>query len=467
MVYFLSLPLHKDLSRTLPLILLVSLLSGCSAVPTRETPPVAAPERFSQSGGERVVPERWWLDLADPSLDRLVEQALAHNFSLRAAWARLRQAEAVARREGAARLPTLDLKGNLTRSDGSDTQADTSRQLGLYAGYEVDLWGRVKASADAAALDAQASQADLRTAALSLSATLADTWYQLVEQRSQIALISRQLDINRQLLELIEGRFRSGQASASDVYRQRQLQAQTEGEMAQAETRLKTLEHQLLILLGSAPGSRTLPGDEELPELLPLPATGLPSELLTRRPDLQAALLRLQASDARAAAAVANRYPRLDLSAALITPGATGGVFDGWLGNLVAQLTAPLIDGGERRAEVARTEAVVRESLNDYAQTLLEALGEVEDALVAEAGQRRYLATIDAQLEALKTVATQEGKRYFQGDADYLSVLDAMRSRQSLERQQVSARRELISDRIALVTALAGGWSMISEDEPQ
>ncbi|MEJ2406788.1 MAG: TolC family protein [Candidatus Thiodiazotropha sp.] len=462
-----SLPLHKDLFRALPLILLVSLLSGCSAVPTRETPPVAAPERFSQSGGERLVPERWWLDLADPSLNRLVEQALAHNFSLRAAWARLRQAEAVARREGAARLPTLDLKGNLTRSDGSDTQADTSRQLGLYAGYELDLWGRVKASADAAALDAQASQADLRTAALSLSATLADTWYQLVEQRSQIALISRQLDINRQLLELIEGRFRSGQASASDVYRQRQLQAQTEGEMAQAETRLKTLEHQLLILLGSAPGSRTLPGDAELPVLLPLPATGLPSELLARRPDLQAALLRLQASDARAAAAVANRYPRLDLSAALITPGATGGVFDGWLGNLVAQLTAPLFDGGERRAEVARTEAVVRESLNDYAQILLEALGEVEDALVAEAGQRRYLAAIDAQLEALKTVATQEGKRYFQGDADYLSVLDAMRSRQSLERQQVSARRELISDRIALVTALAGGWSMTSEDEPQ
>ncbi|MEJ2423192.1 MAG: TolC family protein [Candidatus Thiodiazotropha sp.] len=149
-----SLPLHKDLFRALPLILLVSLLSGCSAVPTRETPPVAVPERFSQSGGERLVPERWWLDLADPSLDRLIEQALADNFSLRAAWARLRQAEAVARREGAARLPTLDLKGNLTRSDGSDTQADTSRQLGLYAGYEVDLWGRVKASADAAALDA-------------------------------------------------------------------------------------------------------------------------------------------------------------------------------------------------------------------------------------------------------------------------------------------------------------------------
>ncbi|MET0051362.1 MAG: TolC family protein [Candidatus Thiodiazotropha sp.] len=454
-------------ARPLLLILLVLLLAGCSTVPGRDELPVEAPEAFSQTGSDRVVPDRWWLDLQDASLEGLIEQALSHNFSLRAAWARLRQAEAVAQREGAARLPSLDLNGSLTRADGSDTRASTSRQLGLYAGYELDLWGRVKASSDAAALDAQASEADLRTTALSLSASLADTWYQLVEQRAQIDLIGRQLNLNGQLLELIEGRFKTGQVYASDVYRQRQLLAQTEGEMAQAQTRLKTLEHQLTILLGSVPGSQTLPLDADLPVLLPLPTTGLPSELLNRRPDLQAALLRLQASDARAAAAVANRYPRLDLSAALTSPGATGGVFDGWLGSLVAQLSAPLFDGGQRRAEVARTEAVVRESLNDYAQALLEALGEVEDALVAEAGQRRYLSTIDAQLEALATVATQEGQRYFQGDADYLSVLDAIRSRQSLERQQVSARRELISNRIALVTALAGGWSMTSEDEPQ
>ncbi|MET0090845.1 MAG: TolC family protein [Candidatus Thiodiazotropha sp.] len=454
-------------ARSLFLILLVMLLAGCSTVPDRNELPVETLEAFSQTGSDWVVPDRWWLDLQDNSLEGLIEQALSHNFSLRAAWARLRQAEAVAQREGAARLPSLDLNGSLTRSDGSDTRASTSRQLGLYAGYELDLWGRVKASSDAAALDAQASQADLRTAALSLSASLADTWYQLVEQRAQIDLIGRQLNLNGQLLELIEGRFKTGQVYASDVYRQRQLLAQTEGEMAQAQTRLKTLEHQLTILLGSVPGSQTLPMDADLPVLLPLPTTGLPSELLNRRPDLQAALLRLQASDARAAAAVANRYPRLDLSAALTTPGATGGVFDGWLGNIVAQLSAPLFDGGQRRAEVARTEAVVRESLNDYAQALLEALGEVEDALVAEAGQRRYLSSIDAQLDALATVATQEGQRYFQGDADYLSVLDAIRSRQSLERQQVSARRELISNRIALVTALAGGWSMTSEDEPQ
>jgi outer membrane protein, multidrug efflux system len=443
------------------------LLTGCSTPPSRDDLPLQTPEQFTVPGGKQPVSERWWQDFTDPSLNHLVEQALSNNFSLRATWARLRQANAVARREGASRLPSLDLRGNVTRSDSKEGEGTTTRQLGLYAAYELDLWGRVEATSNAASLDASASEADLRTAALSLTANLADTWYQVVEQRAQLRLIDSQLEINRQLLKLIDFRFQSGQVNASDLYRQRQLLAQTKGEYTQAETRLHTLEHQLEILLGSVPGTHTLPADIDLPELGPLPSTGIPADLLRRRPDLQAALLHLRASDARAAAAVTARYPRLDLSAALTTPGASGGVFDGWLASIVAQLGAPLFDGGERRAEVARTQAVVDETLNNYAQTLLEALGEVENALTAETGQRRYLASINAQLQALATVASQERQRYFQGDADYLSVLDALRSRQSLERQQLSARRELISHRIALVSSLAGGWSMTSEDKPQ
>jgi NodT family efflux transporter outer membrane factor (OMF) lipoprotein len=430
-----------------------------------ESLPLQPPEQFSIQGGEHIVSTRWWHDFSDPSLDLLVEQALADNFSLRAAWARLRQFEAVARREGASRLPSLELKGSVTHQGTNEGKGNTSRQFGLYAAYELDLWGRVQATSDASTLDAEASQADLQIAALSLSVTLANTWYQLVEQRSQLKLIATQLELNRQLLKLVETRFRMGQVNASDVYRQRQLLAQTEGEAIQARTQLGILEHQIAILVGRLPGTPTLPTNSDLPLLAPLPATGLPADLLRRRPDLQASLIRLQAADARAAAAVAARYPRLDLSAALTTPGASGGVFDNWLSNIVAQLSLPLFDGGQRRAEVARTQAVVEESLNDYAQVLLEALGEVESALIAEAGQRRYLASIDAQLKALDAVAAQERQRYFQGDADYLSVLDALRSRQALERQQLRARRELISERIALVSSLAGGWSMTSEDK--
>jgi NodT family efflux transporter outer membrane factor (OMF) lipoprotein len=436
-------------------------------MPSHDVLPLQPPEQFSVQGGAHPVSVHWWHDFSDPSLDLLVERAVTGNFSLRSAWARLRQFEAVAQREGAARVPSLDMKGSVTYQDSNEGEGASSRQFGLYVAYEADFWGRVKASSDAATLDAEASQADLQTAALSLSVTLANTWYQLVEQRAQLNLIGSQIELNRQLLKLVEARFRIGQVNASDVYRQRQLLAQTEGEAAQAQIQLRSLEHQLAILVGSIPGTPTLPEDSDLPLLGPLPATGLPADLLHRRPDLQAELFRLQAADARAAAAVAASYPRLDLSAALTTPGVSGGVFENWLSNIVAQLSAPLFDGGQRRAEVARTRAVVEESLNDYTQTLLEALSEVEDALTAEAGQRRYLASIDAQLQALDTVAAQERQRYFQGDTDYLSVLDALRSRQALERQQLSARRELISYRIALVSSLAGGWSMTSEDVSQ
>jgi NodT family efflux transporter outer membrane factor (OMF) lipoprotein len=452
----------------IPAILLVSLLAGCSSLSSYdESLPLQPPEQFSHQGGEQSVSAQWWHDFSDPSLALLIEQALADNFSLRAAWARLRQSDAVAEREGAARLPSLDLKGSFSRQDSNESDGESSRQFGFHAAYELDLWGRVKASAEASALDAKASQADLQIAALSLSVTLANTWYQLVEQRSQLKLIATQLELNRQLLKLVEARFRMGQVKASDVYRQRQLLAQTEGEEIQAGTQLGILEQQLAILVGRTPGAASLPRNSDLPLLAPLPATGLPADLLQRRPDLKASLLRLQAADARAAAAVAARYPRLDLTAALTTPGASGGVFDNWLGNIAAQLTLPLFDGGKRRAEVERTQAVVEESLNDYAQVLLEALAEVETALIAESGQRQYLATIDAQLKYLDAVATQERQRYFQGDADYLSVLDALRSRQALERQQLKARRELISDRIALVSSLAGGWTMIPKDDTQ
>jgi outer membrane protein TolC len=286
-----------------------------------------------------------------------------------------------------------------------------------------------------------------------------------VEQRAQVALVESQIETNRQLLKLVEARFRIGQADASDIYRQRQLLAQTEGELAQAGSQLDSLKHQLAVLLGAYPGSRTLPAGSQLPIPGPLPALGVPAELLQRRPDLQAARLRIAAADARAAAAVAARYPRIDLSAALTTSSSSGELFSNWLGSLVAQLTAPLFDGGQRSAEAQRTRAAVVEALNEYRQTLLEALGEVEVALAAEYGQRRYLASLEAQLRQAAAVQRQERQRYFQGDSDYLSVLDALRSRQALERQQVTARRQLVSDRIQLVRALAGGWTLTPPEE--
>ncbi len=442
------------LTRIGTLSLLALLFVGCAGTPIRTDPPVDLPEQFSLAG-EEALPDRWWEAFEDPSLNLLVDRALADNLTLRAAWARLSQSEAAARGAGAALWPTLNTQAEITRrTDGSGVE---NRQGTLAASYEVDLWGRLRATSDAAGFEADASAADLRTAAITLSAEVATSWYQLVEQRAQLQLNDEQLDNNRQLLAVVEARFRSGQATASDIHRQRQLLAQTEGERTRIETQLATLTHRMAILLGEAPGGVVLPADAELRAPGPLPATGVPAELVQRRPDLQRALLRLRAADARAAEAVANRFPRLDLSAATAT---TDGNFGNWLGNLAAQLALPLIDGGRRRAEVDRTRAVVEENLNSYGQSLIEAVREVEDALSREAGQRAFMASLAAQRREVEAVVERERLRYFQGDSSYLSVLDALRSRQQLERQHVTARRELIAERVALVRALAGGWEM-------
>jgi NodT family efflux transporter outer membrane factor (OMF) lipoprotein len=458
---------HLGVWRLFTVLSVSSVLAACAATPPPRELTIEAPTRFSQPAGEQALPERWWLAFNDSNLDNLIEQALSESFTLQAAWARLRQAEAVARRERGTLWPELDAEAGLTRQDSNSTSAQTSRQLGLSAAYEVDLWGRLSSSSEAALLDAQASAADLHTAAITLSTEVADTWYQLLEQRAQVALVAGQVDTNRQLLKLVEARFRIGQSNASDVYRQRQLLAQTEGELARADATLATLEHQLTILLGAYPGSRMLPAGKALPALGPLPDTGVPAELLQRRPDIQSARLRLGAADARAAAAVAARYPRIDLSASITTSSRNGELFSDWLGSLIAQLTLPLVDGGQRRAEAERAQAAALETMNDYRQALLDAIGEVEMALTAELGQRRYQASLGAQLRQAAAVEHQERQRYFQGDTDYLSVLDAMRSRQALERQQVTAQRQLISDRIQLVRALAGGWSMTPPEESE
>lgn len=446
--------------RSIAAAALAALLGGCATAPMNRSGSLPAlPETFSTSG-ELQPPAEWWRALGDQRLDRLVSTGLDGNFSLRSAWARLRQAQAVAGREGAALLPSVDAQLAASRQRPPGGEWDTQRDASVSAAYEVDLWGRIGATAQAANLDALASAADLQTAAITVSASIAETWYQVIERRAQVALLEQQISTNSQLLSLVEFRFRSGLAPAADVHRQRQLMEQTEGELVLETGRLAASSHQLAVLLGTTPDRLNLPADGSFPILPPLPETGVPAVLVQRRPDLRAASRRLGAADERAAAAVAARYPSLNLTASLASSSASGTLFADWLSNLTAQLLGPIFDGGRRRAEAERTAAVVEERLNDYGQALLEAVAEVEDALTGEASQRAYLNRLQAQLHQAGQVVKRERLRYFQGDTDYLSVLDATRSQQALERQILTARRELIFQRIGLLRALAGSWEM-------
>ncbi len=441
------------------LFFVLAVLLGCAPkallIPEGQEEPL--PEKFSSQG--LIVPsEQWWHDLPDHALHEMIDTALAGNLTLKTAGQRLIQAEAIARQAGSSLSPTLDLQINgsetRTRRNNQDNSASTLF-LGLAAGYEVDLWGRLQAREDAARFDADAAREDLQTAALSLAAQISVIWYQLAESVHQLSLLQKQQKVNTLALELIRLRFTAGQVSIADLLQQQQLIESKTGEMARERATAGQLENQLAVLVGSAPGMFSVP-QPVLVELPPLPDPGIPLELLSRRPDIRSAFLAVRAADRRVAAAIAETYPRLSLAVDLSTSGSAGKLFDNWLAAIAANLIAPLVDGGSRQAEVERIKAVTEERLFAYRQTILEAVGEVEDALIAEEEQKKLIASLEKQLElATQTIATVRD-RYKLGAVDYQRVLTAQLSQQALERNVLAARRQLIDNRIALYRALGG-----------
>ncbi len=469
--------------------LVLLLLAACHRDPAPDEPPVELPASFS-STGTAVPPARWWRTFADPDLDALVAEALGANLDLRQAWSRLDQARAVARRSGAALVPGLDVDGGLRRQvdhrrrvsapdPGQGTAGDlytaastptvttvdtyaTRFSLGAAVAYELDLWGRVRSEHDAARLDLAATARDLQTAAITLSANLAATWYRLTESRGQLVLLEAQLDTARTWLEVLRGRFRHGRAEATDVLQQEQLVERLNGDRRLLVARAEVLTHGLAVLAGRAPGTDLgVQAPAELPVPPPLPRTGPPTGLLRRRPDLRAAELRLQAADSRVRAAIADLFPRLTLSVSGSTSAARfRDLFDNWAASVAGNLVAPLIDGGRRRAEIANRRARLEERLAAYGQAVLRALAEVEDALTGERERRAHLASLERQLDLARRARERIRLAYTRGTTDFLRLLSAVQAHQRLQREILQARRDLLLERIALHRALAGPWTL-------
>ncbi len=457
-------------SARLPAAVLLALAACAGPSPDDgPAPPIRVPDRFSGTG-ILAPPDRWWTALGDPALDALVDRALAGNLDLRAAWDRLDQAEAAARKAGAALWPKASAEADAGRSRSATRTADGQPRtfatgndfsLGVLATYEIDLWGRVRSTRDAAALAARAGREDLDAAAITLSAEVAATWVRLLDQRGQLRLLDAQIRTNEDYLELVTFRFRQGQGSAVDVLQQRQLLESTRAERHRADAERQVLEHRLAILVGQPPDAPVTAAREALPALPPTPATGLPADLVRKRPDVRAAWFRLREADASSAAAAADRWPRLSLSARAETSAdAVRDLFDNWIASLAAGLVAPLFEGGARDAEADRAQAAARERLHRYGQSILVALGEVEDAIARERRQRDVVDSLERQLALSKAAADQTRERYAKGAEDYLRVLTVLLTNQRLERDTLRGRRELIGYRIDLHRALGGAWGL-------
>lgn len=445
-------------------LLLFAAVSGCQ-VQDNKSPQamIDLPRKFSQSG-TAPLDDRWWHLFNDSQLDALIEEALSNNFSIRSTWDRLRQAEQTAVKAGAPLLPDASYDGQARRNrleTGPVQTYSNSYSAGLAASYELDLWGRVRSVQQAAALDAEAARENVAAAAITLSAAVARTWYQLAEAHLQQQVISRQIETNEKVLGIITVQFRKSVVGASDVLRQRQLVESSRAQLVQTSETFVMLQHQLSILLGRAPSTWWSDSPMQLAEPGDMPDTADPATLISRRPDIARAYRAIEAADKRVAAAVADQYPRISIVAAAETSAArTSDLFDDWAANLIGNMAGPLFEAGLRKAEVERARAVTSELVNTYGQTVLQAIREVEDAINQEAWQRKYIASLTQQLALARQVYERTRHRYLSGQLDYLRVLDSLISQQTLERNELAARRLLVERRIDLCRSLAGGWEM-------
>ena len=433
------------------------LCTSCASYNKYELP-LQEGTSFTQSGSA-YLENLWWLSLNDEELNTHIETALNNNFSLAATWDRLTAARALSARERANLYPDLDLDANARRTIDDDNTNEERFTFGPTASYEVDLWGEIRASNAAEYLRAEASEQAYRTAALTLSSNVAIVWVRLLETQHQQNLLQEQISTNQKALEVLRVRFGVGQIRSEDILRQQLLIERLKEEKISVEADMKLLEHQLAVLRGEPPQHKSFKTNERLPELPPLPDTGLSSDLIQRRPDIKEAFLQIQAADKDLAAAIRDQYPEITLSASYISEAARAGtLFSNWITTLAGGIVAPLFDGGERRAEVRRGEATRNEFINLYAQNVLVAFQEVEDALIQEDTQRRRISNLQSRVKLARDSYKQIRLGYFNGANEFISVLSAQDELQSTERDLLRARRDLIEFRIALYRALAGGF---------
>ncbi|WP_105104260.1 efflux transporter outer membrane subunit [Microbulbifer pacificus] len=456
---------------SLGLLVCALSLGACSSQPLPPDLPQQAlglPQQFSASGAF-AQDQRWWQSFGERDLNQLVDMALAANPDLQATYWRLQQADAAAAQARSGFWPRLT--GSLENTEQRRSSADgfdfsgaenegNSWSGSLAAGYEVDLWGRVRSGARAAEAGRLAQQDILQIAALTLAAEVAGVWLQLQEAWGQQQLLEQQLDINRKTLRALELRFGGGVGAAADVLQQRQLVEQSRQELDQSRADARILLTQLAALLGVS--SEDLPAfahqRESLPELPALPATGVPSELLLRRPDVRRAQRELLQGRYLANQAWAERLPALTLGLFFSGGGRSlSDITEDWLLNFSAALDGVIFDGGNLAAAERQQKAVEQERWAVFRNTVMQSLSEVEQALINEQAIRVRLQHLETRSQLADQITVRQRRAYGRGAVDFLNVLSATDNQQSLERQLLTARRELLENRVTLYRALSGG----------
>ncbi len=462
--------------RALMIALAVSA-AGCVVGPRYKPPQTSVDPTFTQANaggyavGEPVGP--FWTVFADARLAKLIDEALTANHDVRIAAARLREARALRRESKFDRWPTTAVSGGYTRAKVSEGQApgldEDARTTGLYdvgfdAGWELDLFGRVRRAVDARTAAAEAAAFDARAVQVSVSAEIARSYFELRSFQRQLDVARQNAENQRQTLDITQVRLDAGRGTALDTERARAQLSSTLATIPSLEAAIAASAHRIAVLTGRQPAA--LVADlTQAADVPTLPATvdvGSPETLLRRRPDIQSAERILAAQTALVGVAVADLFPKVTFSARLGVNGETPADAFGSGGAAYAfgpSITWPAFNLGRVRARIRASEARADETLARYEQTVLLAIEEVETSLVAfERARARREQLIEAA-QASERAADLARVRFEGGLSDFLQVLDAERTRLAAQDLVARSLAETSTSLVAVYKALGGGWS--------
>jgi outer membrane protein, multidrug efflux system len=456
--------------RRLPAALCVALaLAGCSTLQAPATPTlggIAAPPAWNQApegaaSANAADLATWWRRFGDPTLDALITDALAANTDIAQAQANLRQARALADVDAAQLGPTLDASTSAQRSKNGTQAAYNSFRVGLDASWEADLFGGRRASANAGALDAEASAATLGDVHVSVTAETALAYITLRGNLAREDTARRNLASQQETLQITQWRVQAGLATSLESEQARAAVEQTRAQLPALQKAAAQARHQLALLTGRSAGELQLDAGITIPSAPANLALAFPADTLRQRADVRMAELRAGAAAQRVVQADAARYPSFSLSgslglSALTLSGLSGG--GAVVNSLLAGLSLPIFDGGAAKAQVDAQQAAFDSSAQAYRGAVLSALKDVEDALVALQRDNERLATLRVAAEAADNAALLASQRYSGGVVDFQTVLDTQRSQLSAQDSVASAAADVAADHVRLYKALGGGW---------
>jgi NodT family efflux transporter outer membrane factor (OMF) lipoprotein len=450
-----------------PLLALAAcLISGCAVGPAYQRPSAPEPAAFKEAQGwvpaapaDTLDRGPWWTLFGDSTLNQLADSIEVSNQNVAAAVASYAQARALVQQQRASLFPAVSLSASADRSGGGNGP-NNQYHLNIGGSWEPDIWGRLRAGVNGANAGAQASAADLAAARLSAQGELAANYFALRQSDAQRALLAVTIEGYQRVLQITQNRFNAGIAAKSDV-----LQAQTQLANAQIDDlslarQRAQLEHAIAILLGRAAADFTL-ATASWQVLVPEIPSGVPSTLLQRRPDIAAAERRVALANEQIGVARAAYYPNFGLSGAYGTAGSrVADLFSAsnalWSFGVSAAQT--LFNAGATRASVAGAEAQHQLAVARYRQTVLDALGDVENQLAATRVLAQQNVLRRAASDAADQVEAQMLNRYKAGQVSYSDVVAAQVSALSARRALVQSQADRQTTAVALIQSLGGGW---------